>query len=211
MRSTEDESEEESSEDGGSLSNDRFSSASEHDGLTLLSDPEGVELPDHSVVEAELGVVGKVVGGLPLGDDGVLEGGVFVSQAAAANRVAIDGLDLGDVGRVIGQELADGLLGPGISGLDEESFEVVVGREGLEGDGQLFSGVDDALAGGERVARRSDLSLDVVAGSHRVTGDHRSSGLIAVSDGDKQRQVNHQHCVNQNIFIFSLRGDHLTN
>ena len=127
MRSAKDESEEKSGDDSGGVGRGRFCSASEHDRLTLLPNPEGVELSDHGVVEAELGVVGKVVRGLPLCDDRVLQGGVLVSQTAAANRVAIDGLDLGDVGRVVGQEFADGFLRPGIASLDEEPFEVVVG------------------------------------------------------------------------------------
>ncbi len=83
-----------------------------------MPDPECVELPDDRVVKSELGVVGQVVGSLPLGDDGVLQGGVLVGQTASANRVTVDGLNLGDVStEVVGEELANGLLSPGISSL----------------------------------------------------------------------------------------------
>ncbi len=88
-----------------------------------MPDPESVELPDDRVVKPELGVVGQVVGRLPLGNDGVLQGGVLVGETASANRVAIDGLNLCDVSaEVVGEEFANCFLSPGIPSLVTSSI-----------------------------------------------------------------------------------------
>ena len=46
--------------------------------------------------------------------------------------------------------------------LNEESFEIVVLWEGLEGDCQLLSRVDNALAGGEGVSRWANLKINFI-------------------------------------------------
>jgi hypothetical protein len=51
------------------------------------------------------------------GDHGVLQRRVLVGEAAPSDRVAVDGLHLGHVRRVVGQELPDGLLAPRVPGL----------------------------------------------------------------------------------------------
>ena len=98
MRPTKEESEEESADDGGDLGRDGLNAAPIQDRLALLPGPEGVELSDDRVVEPELGVVGQVEGGLPLGDNRVLEGWVLVREAAPANGVTVERLNLGNVG-----------------------------------------------------------------------------------------------------------------
>ena len=127
MRPTKEEREEESADDGGDLGRDGLNAAPVQDRLALLPGPEGVELSDYRVVEPELGVVGQVEGGLPLGDHRVLEGRVLVREAAPGNGVAVQRLKIGNVRCVIRQELSDGFLGLRVSGLDEEPLEFTVG------------------------------------------------------------------------------------
>ena len=193
LRPTKEDRKEESTDDGGDLGGDGLDAAPVQDGLTLLPRPEGVELPHDGVVEPELRVVGQVEGRLPLGNHRVLEGRVLVGEAAPADGVAVERLNLGYVGRVVREELADGFLCSRVTSLDEEPLEVVVGREGLEGDGQLLARVDDALARSEGVSRRADLGFDVVTGCHGVAGNDGCTGLVPERGSHKQRQENQQH------------------
>ena len=110
LRSSEEKSEQEAAEDGGRVCSNGLNSAPVQDGLALLPHPEGVVLAHDGVVEPELGVVGQVVWGLPLGDDRVLQRRILVGEAAAANGVAVDRLHLGHVRGVVRQELSDGFL-----------------------------------------------------------------------------------------------------
>ena len=97
LRSAQDQGKHKSGENSNSLCCQILRTTSVQYSLALLPDPEGVELPDNGVVESELSVVGKVVGSLPLGNNGVLEGGVLVGQAAAPERVTVNWLNLGNV------------------------------------------------------------------------------------------------------------------
>ena len=97
LRSAQNQGKHKSGQNSHSLCCQILRTASVQNGLALLPDPEGGVLPDDGVVEPEFRVVGEVVRCLPLCNDGVLEGGILVGEAAVPDGMTVEWLYLGNI------------------------------------------------------------------------------------------------------------------